>query len=206
MTRDRRGADGFVRLLRAFFSTYTCSAARADTASPYCLPDHLADFGQRLVGNAGRIGTHISNEADQAFFAQFHAFIQALRDHHGALHAEAQLAGRILLQLAGGKRRSSVAAAFFAIDRANQPIGLLHAARIFSASSPLPTSIFSSPLPTKRASKAGGLLAYKMCIDGPVFLFLERLDFALAFDDQTQRYGLHTSGGKTTANFVPQQR
>jgi len=30
-----------------------------------------------------------------------------------------------LLQLAGGKRRRGIAAAFFLIDRANEPVGLL---------------------------------------------------------------------------------
>src|ERR1035437_6174008 len=61
-----------------------------------------------------------------------------------------------LLVVKGGaalRRRS-----FLSTDRTTQsPVS--RAARIFSASSPLVTSTFSSPLPTKRASKAGGLLA-----------------------------------------------
>ena len=86
--------------------------------------DVFAHLGQRFIGHAGRIGTHISNEADQALLAQFHTFIQALRDHHGALDAEAQLARGVLLQLAGGEWRSCIAAAFFAIDRPDQPVGV----------------------------------------------------------------------------------
>src|SRR3954451_16181695 len=45
-----------------------------------------------------------------------------------------------------------------------------------------------------------------MGIDGPVFLLLERFDFALTFDDQSQRDGLNASSGESTTNLVPQQR
>ena len=108
-----------------------------------------------------------------------------------------------LLVVKGGaalRRRS-----FLSTERTTQS-AFSSAARIFSASSPLVTSIFSSPLPTKRASKAGGLRRRQMCVDGPVFVFLERLDFAFAFDDQTQRNGLHAAGRKTAADFIPEQR
>ena len=108
-----------------------------------------------------------------------------------------------LLVVNGGaalRRRS-----FFSTERTTQS-AFSSAARIFSASSPLVTSTFSSPLPTKRASNAGGLLAGEVRVDGPVFFLLERLDFALAFDDQAQGDGLHASGGKTAADFVPKQR
>src|SRR6202158_5245691 len=60
-----------------------------------------------------------------------------------------------LLVVKGGaalRRRS-----FLSTERTTQS-DFSRAARIFSASSPFVTSTFSSPLPTKRASKAGGLL------------------------------------------------
>src|SRR5258706_4841541 len=50
-----------------------------------------------------------------------------------------------------GLRRRS----FFSAERTTQS-ACSSAARIFSASSPVVTSIFSSPLPRKRASNAGG--------------------------------------------------
>ena len=78
------------------------------------------------------------------------------------------------------------------------------AARIFSASSPLVTSIFSSPLPRKRASNAGGL--EKIGVNRPVFFLFERLDFAFALDDEAQRNRLHAAGGETSPNLVPEQR
>src|SRR5436190_22632718 len=45
-----------------------------------------------------------------------------------------------------------------------------------------------------------------MGIDGPVFLLLERFDFALTFDNQSQRDGLNAPSGESTTNLVPQQR
>ena len=45
-----------------------------------------------------------------ALIAAFHAFVQPLGQHHGPLDAEAQLAGRILLQLAGDEGRHRIAA------------------------------------------------------------------------------------------------
>ena len=40
-------------------------------------------------------------------------------------------------------------------------------------------------------------------VDRPVFFFLEGFDFAFAVDDQAERDGLHPSGGKAAADFVP---
>ncbi len=45
-----------------------------------------------------------------------------------------------------------------------------------------------------------------MGVDRPVFLLLEGFDFALTLDDQPQSDGLHASGGKAAAHFVPEQR
>src|ERR1035438_9904171 len=64
-----------------------------------------------------------------------------------------------LLVVKGGvalRRRS-----FFSAERTIQ-LAFSSARRIFSASSPLVISIFSSPLPRKRASNAGGLLAARL--------------------------------------------
>ena len=36
-------------------------------------------------------------------------------------------------------------------------------------------------------------------------LFLERLDFAFAFHDQSQSDSLDATGGKATTHFIPQQ-
>ena len=45
-----------------------------------------------------------------------------------------------------------------------------------------------------------------MRVDGPIFFLLERFDLAFALHDQSKGDGLHPSGRKSTANFIPQQR
>src|SRR5207302_7335201 len=87
------------------------------------LADVFAHLSDRLGSDAGRVGTHISNETDGAFLAQLHAFVQALRDHHGALDAEAQFARSILLQLTGGERRRGIATALLLVNAPHHPIG-----------------------------------------------------------------------------------
>src|SRR6185312_11863622 len=84
--------------------------------------DVFANFGQGFRRDARGIGTHVGDETDGAFFTEFHAFIKTLSDHHGALDAEAQLAGRVLLQFAGRERRSRIAAAFFFVGRTDYPV------------------------------------------------------------------------------------
>ena len=79
--------------------------------------DELAHFGDGVVRDARRIGTHVGDETDRAFAAQFHAFIELLRQHHGALHAEAQLARRFLLQGGRDERSDRIAALFLRADR-----------------------------------------------------------------------------------------
>jgi amino acid transporter len=54
--------------------------------------DVLAYFRQRLVGDAGGIGTHVGDEADRTFLAEFDTFIESLGNHHGAFDAKTQLA------------------------------------------------------------------------------------------------------------------
>ena len=67
--------------------------------------NHLAQFVERIVGQAGRIGTHIADQANHTFIAECYAFIQALRDAHGAAGREAEFAGGFLLQRRRGERR-----------------------------------------------------------------------------------------------------
>ena len=123
MAHRRSGADGFVRRLRFLFLFVGIRRLR-QIFGAVLRCDVFAHFGQRFGRDAGGIGTHVGDEADQAFFAKLDAFIQTLGDHHGALHAETQFAGRVLLQLAGGERRSRVAAALFLFGGADDPVGV----------------------------------------------------------------------------------
>ena len=53
--------------------------------------------------------------------------------------------------------------------------------------------------------EGGSFGGVKVGVEGPVFLFLELLDLTLTLDDEAESYGLDASGGKATADFVPEQ-
>ena len=98
------GPDGFVRVLRVLLALVDVGR-RGQILRAQVLRDPLARRHLRFRRHARRIGTHISDQAGRALGAQVHAFIEPLRHAHGAAHVEAQLVGRIALQLAGDERR-----------------------------------------------------------------------------------------------------
>ena len=92
----RRGTNGFVGVLRFLLGLVDGRSGRQILGTEFSV-DVLAHFGQSLVGNAGRVGTHVGNQTGETFISQFDAFVQALRQAHGTLHAEPQLASGFLL-------------------------------------------------------------------------------------------------------------
>jgi hypothetical protein len=104
------------------------------------------------------------------------------------------------------KWRRGVAAAFFLVDRAYQPVGLLQrGADLFRILAVRDFDLLFALAHESRV-ECGRLARGEVRIDRPIFFFLERLDFAFAFHDQPQSDRLHASGGKAAANFIPQQR
>src|SRR5271157_6616758 len=104
MAKRRAGPNGFVCVLRIFLRLVRVRRFGQELRAVAAC-DQLAHFAQRLVRNTGRVGTHIRDESDRALVTEIDAFVEALRDDHGAFHAEAQLARRVLLELAGGEWR-----------------------------------------------------------------------------------------------------
>ena len=84
--------------------------------------DGGADFRQRVVGDADRVGTHIGDEADGVFAGQLDTFIEPLGQAHGALHGETELTGGFLLQGGGDERRHRVAALLAGVDVLDDPV------------------------------------------------------------------------------------
>ena len=90
-------ADRFVRFLRVFFRLVKVGLL-GKIVRPEALRNQLADLRQRVVRDAHGIRAHVSDQRDGAFVAELHAFIQALRQGHGALGREAQAVVRGLLE------------------------------------------------------------------------------------------------------------
>ena len=205
MARYRGWANRLVRLLRRLLRLVGVRRFRQELRAEV-FANQLTHFGQRVVGDLRRIGAHVGDQADRAFFTQLDAFIQTLCDHHGALHAEAQFARGVLLKLAGGERGGRTAPALAFVDGADRPVGFLD-----RRSNPLGFFfVWNRRLLVADADEPGiegrRLLPLQMSVDGPILFLDEDLDLALALDDQAQGDGLHPPGGETTAHFVPKQR
>ena len=91
MVTDVGGTNGLVSLLGALAGRAIMT--HLEVALADVLLDFLADGSQRQIAQIHRVGTHVS---DQAFL------IETLREAHGLLHRQSQLAGSLLLE---GTRR-----------------------------------------------------------------------------------------------------
>ncbi len=79
---------------------------------------------QRIVRNVHRIGTHVGNQRDRAFVTEFHAFIELLRQGHGAFGGVAQPVISGLLQFRSREGRRRIALLFLLRDAGHLPFGL----------------------------------------------------------------------------------
>src|SRR5690606_24154821 len=91
---------------------------------PVLLVDHPLGLFLRALRNVGGVGAHVRDETDGAFAAQAETFIQLLGHVHRLAGRKAQLAGRLLLQRAGGERRRRTAAAFAPLDGLDDVAGV----------------------------------------------------------------------------------
>ena len=162
----------------------------------------------RVVADARGIGTHVGDETDGAFLADLDAFIQPLRQHHGALHAEAQLARGFLLQGGGDERRDRIALLLARGHDLDDVVGACRAAPTReSVASWLPSSGVSSlALDQARAEHRRSSWRSRSTSTVQYSRLMEGADLALALHDHAQRHGLHAAGGETAAHFVPEQR
>ena len=86
--------NGFVRVLRILLGLEEIRLL-GQVRLAISGADQAAHLVQRVIRNAHRIRAHISDQRDRAFLAQFHAFIEPLREAHGAL-------GRVAQAIVGG--------------------------------------------------------------------------------------------------------
>ena len=84
--------------------------------------DKLQRIGLRLARDGDRVGSHVRNEADRAFFADFHAFIKLLRNAHRLVGRHSEPARRGLLERAGNERRRGIPLPGLLIEFGNDPV------------------------------------------------------------------------------------
>ena len=143
-----------MRLLRVLDLALVFARRRRQVVGAVARRDMVADRGDRLARHLHAVGPHIGDQAG-GLAADIDAFVELLRQPHGLLRAEAQLARRLLLQRRGGERRMRVALDALLLDRADvEPPGLDRGAWRACASCSFGRSNCSSFLPSRWVSRA----------------------------------------------------
>lgn len=153
------------------------------------LNDEITGRLARLVRDARGVGTHVGDQRRKAPVTQFHAFIEALGDVHGAFGRVGKtLVGR-LLQGGGDEGRLGRALALLflhafhhkglALERGLQRVRLFRIADNGLLAADL------DQLRLERRRHVGG----QQSLEQPVFLGLEGFALGLALHDQAQCHG-----------------
>ncbi len=178
------------------------------------LQNNLAGFVLRFFCHIHAVGSHIGNQPDGAFLAaNLDSLVEPLRQHHRLFCAKAKFAPGFLLQGAGGKGRCGVAAGVLARYLLHRIVGVLQVGHnclclllIFNGKLVefCPVALYQRGAEGLRSLVA--LLLPQIGFDGPVFNWLEPLNFALALDNEPHRHRLHPSRRQATPDLVPQER
>ena len=91
--------------LRALFGFVEIRLLREDLGS-VPISDVLANLGDRLIGDARRVGSHVRDEADVSEVTELFAFVELLRDGHRLLDRILEAAVGLLLKLRSRERRA----------------------------------------------------------------------------------------------------
>ena len=197
---DIRRADGLVRLLRARFGTEGIGRIR-QIGRGELSGDVLAACLHRIRAEVGGIGAHVGDMA---------RLVQALRQHHRLLHAEAEAgAGRLLQGGSDEGRRGAGAGRFvFAlahgVPRLLEGRGRRHRRRLDSRAERLAIlfqHLESGGLPVFPA----GALFLKRGMNLPKLFRNEGVNLPLPLDDQAHRHGLHPPRREAAGDLRPQQ-
>ena len=164
----------------------------------------VACRGDRLLGHARAVGTHVRDETDGAVRLTYvDALVQILREPHGALAVEPELLRRFLLQRARRERRRRILAALAPLDLGDREFLVVldvgeDAVRFVGV---VDLRLLAVDLVQLRDERLRALLQ----VGGhrPVLDRLERANLALALHDDAQRDRLHASGRQPLLDRLP---
>ncbi len=166
----------------------------------------LAHGIDRLARHLHAVGPHVGDEADR-IAVDLDPFVQALRDAHGLLRAEAKFPRRFLLQGGGGERRRRVALDAAPLDRVDGEIagfdlgaGTIRQLGAVQVELIEPLAVQMRQPGGERGAGRGG----EMRLDRPVLARPERLDLGFALADQPQCDRLHAPGTAAAGQLAPQ--
>ena len=204
---EARRADRLVRLLGALRLRLVDAALGHRVRLAEALADDVAGLAHRDAGDRGRVGPHVGDEPDVAV-GRVDALVQALGDRHRPLRAEAELAARLLLERRGRERRRR-AALLGARRRSCVTTGLQRRAAPSAWRSAVASSPTSRASPSIRTSSAANVVAGRgreERLERPVLAGGERVDLALALDDEADGDRLDAAGRQAAADLAREQR
>ena len=199
-------SDRFVRVLCALFRLKAARGGRIVVLT-VAAENECPGSSQCFFAQAKRVGTHIGNETDRALAADVNALIKLLGDRHGAARRHVKLARSLLLQRGGRERRRGrtlLVRAFDALDGKDLVADLRH--NIFHLLRRGRLFLFSvcAVVMGKELSLGGRI--EQLCIQCPVFLRCECLDFLFTLVDHARGNRLHAPGAQAAPDFLPQKR
>jgi len=162
--------------------------------------------GDRFIGDAQAVGTHIGDQTHGAMPGNVHALVQGLGGPHGAGGRKAQAAGSLLLQGTGDERRGGLLGALALFQFAHGVLGplqaLLNGAGLFLI---VGQELFALGVRGEAGRK--GLAAHAEAgVNVPVLLRLEILDLFFPVVDDPDGHALHTACRQAPADFPPEER
>ena len=198
-------ADRLVRLLRVLGLGGIFARRRRHVVVAEVLGDDAPSRRDRLGRKIDAVGTHIGNEAGRAV-ADIDAFVEALRELHGARRREAEL--RDASVKVGGEWRIRVALDRLRFDRGDREERLLKRGLERSASAPEPMSrrmIFLPSAPTRRAVK-GALASVRKW--ATIDQYSRATNFSISSSRRRDPKGdrLHATGRARAGELPPQDR
>src|SRR5207253_2028978 len=204
--REIRRTDRLVRFLRALRARLVVTRLLERVRSPEFLRDDVARLMERALGDVERVGSHIGDETDRRAVADGDAFIELLREDHRFLHRVAELARCLLLDRRGGERRRGIAAALALLDALDCVAGIGERGAVLVGSLTVMdlelVALLLDDLGAERVARVVG----KRGLESPVLLRLERLDLALAVDDEPECDRLDAARGEAVADLLPKER
>ena len=198
-------ADRLVRLLRALRPRLVMPRMLERVFRSELARHDVLRLTERALGDVQRVGSHIGDEADRRV-AERDALVELLRDDHRPAHGEAELARGLLLQRRGGERRRGIASALARLETLHDVRGLLERGAVLLGRLAVgDLELLALELDDLGRERLAGHVREER-LDAPVLLRGERLDLALAVDDQAQRDGLNSAGGESVADLLPEER
>ena len=198
------GADGFMGVLRAPLGLVNPGALGQIFLAE---AGFNKNFGRvaRFIGNARGVGTHVGDQGGEAPVSQFHAFVKALGDVHGALGRVGKaLVGRLLERGCNERRLRRTLALLFLHALHHKGLvldGVLHVLRLRGVAY---GRLLAAHLGQIRPER-GRHVRRQQGFEQPVFLRLENLAGLLALNNEAQGYRLHASGRYAALDGFPEQ-